>query len=90
MQTAAHPAAPVHSGVLVALTAAGGDALARAEGRHQVLLLLLLVLLQPVVVVQHQHGVVLQEGMVGRGGGAGHGGGGRGRRQSPRGGRPGQ
>ena len=94
VQAAAHPAAPVHPRVLVALGAAGRDALTGAEVWQEMFLLLLLVVLQPDDVVLHQHGVVLQEGMVGGGGGAGHrkgdGGGGRGRGQSPGGGGAGQ
>ena len=64
VETAPHPTTPVHAGVLVALTAARRDALARVEGRHQVFLLLML-MVQPVVVVEDEHGVVLEEGMVG-------------------------
>ena len=52
--------------------------------------MILLVLLQPVVVVQHQHGVVLEEGVADWRGRAGHGCGGRGRGESPGGGGSGQ
>ena len=62
METAAHSTATM-TRVLVTLTGTGGDALDSVVVGHQVMIILLL-LLEAVDVVEHQHSVVLEEGVV--------------------------